>query len=267
MNKFFAVGSDPEVFLKNKEGVLVSAIGIIPGSKKEPHKTAHGSIQPDNILAEFNSRPSSSLEEFIMNHRLIINDLEDVIKPLDLYLDFSACLEASESILNHPDAIMVGCEPDFCAWTGLKNKKANYLFDNRRAAGGHLHISFDQSREHAENRVRFVKALDLVLGVPSVLMDEDTQRRQFYGKAGSFRPKVEKRDGYDGVEYRSLSNFWLKSDELLAWAYMGVESVYSNLSDWTELAEDNQVDIQRAINDSDKKIAEKLVNYFDLKVA
>ncbi|MOA35237.1 hypothetical protein D3C78_1566850 [compost metagenome] len=57
------------------------------------------------------------------------------------------------------------------------------------------------------------KQLDYYLGLGSLLYDPDVKRRTMYGAAGAFRPKPY------GVEYRVLSNAWLKSEELMGWVY------------------------------------------------
>lgn len=260
MNKFLVIGSDPECFLRDSQGNLVSSIGIIPGSKDVPTPTPHGSIQPDNITAEFNSLPSYSLEEFIRNHQLIIKDLEDVIKPLDLHLDFIGSVLAAPSLLSHPAARAAGCSVDYNAWKLCENDPANYNFTNVRAAGGHLHISFDQAVNSPENRIKMVRGLDLVLGVHSVLLDPDTVRRELYGKAGAFRPKDKAfNDPYDGIEYRTLSNFWLRSTELMTTIYNGVKKVYDNLEEISKLANDNEDRIIHCINTGDKQIAPSLL--------
>ena len=44
-------------------------------------------------------------------------------------------------------------------------------------------------------------------------MDPGTERRQLYGLAGSFRQKKY------GVEYRSLSNWWIFSEETMQWFF------------------------------------------------
>lgn len=263
MKKFLKVGSDPECFLRDRHGNLVSSIGLIPGSKSHPYKTPFGSVQPDNITAEFNSHPASSLSEFIENHRLIIKDLEDIIKPLDLHLDFIGSVMASKELLSDPMAMRAGCEPDYNAWELCMNPTADYTQSNLRAAGGHLHISFDQSVDSPMNRIKFVRALDLVLGVPSVLMDEDNERRRVYGKAGSFRPKdtlIELADPYDGVEYRTLSNFWLKSNEFMEWAWNGVEKVYNSLDHYSNLAESMKNEVIQCINSGDRDKAYSICN-------
>jgi hypothetical protein len=242
--KFLTVGSDPESFLRNSKGELVSAIGLIPGTKSSPFKTTNGSIQHDNILAEFNSRPSNTLLEFINNHRLIIGDLNSILNPLDLKLDFIASAMCSDELLSDPIAKVAGCDPDYNAWLLCRNNPVSYTYTSLRAAGGHVHIAFDQSVNNPKARIDFVRALDMVLGVPSVVVDNDNARRTVYGKAGSFRPKDTINfnddigpDPYDGVEYRTLSNFWLRSESLMEFVWNGVERVYNNLEELSERAE------------------------------
>jgi hypothetical protein len=241
--KFLSVGSDPEAFVRHNNGELVSAIGLIPGTKWNPHKTKHGSIQHDNILAEFNSKPSNNLKDFILNHKLIISDLTELLTPLDLKLDFIASAMCSDELLSDPISRIAGCEPDFNAWSLSVNDPPSYQFSSMRAAGGHVHIAFDQAVNCPENRIKFIRALDMILGVPSIIVDDDKLRREYYGKAGSFRPKDTidfdsniGPDPYDGVEYRTLSNFWLKSDNLMEFIWNGVEKVYNNLDELSEKA-------------------------------
>ena len=264
MSKFLMVGSDPECFLRDLHGNLVSSIDVrLPGTKNKPFSTPFGSIQKDNILAEFNSIPAASLADFINNHRLIIKDLTDIITPLNLQLDFVASALCSEELLSDPDARVAGCEADYNVWTGTANTPADYRTNNIRAAGGHVHISFDQAVNNNEARLQMVKALDLALCLPSVLLDPDTDRRKFYGKAGSYRPKdaqkIKFADPYDGLEYRSLSNFWLKSEELMAFVWNGVERCYNNLSELSALADSVADRLVPTINSSDRKGAEFLL--------
>src|SRR5690606_5853835 len=80
-----------------------------------------------------------------------------------------------------------------------------------RTCGGHIHIGYDSPDFIVSEDI--VHAMDTVLGLESINLDKDDRRREMYGKAGCFRVK-----DY-GVEYRTLSNFWLQSDELKKWAY------------------------------------------------
>ena len=266
-NKYFMVGSDPEGFLFDNSGKLVSSLGVIPGDKHSPHKTTNGYVLPDNITAEFNSIPASNVEDFVRNHNLILRDLDDIIKPLNLNMTFIASVMASDDILSDERAREAGCSIDFNAWSMSINEVADYSNTSLRAAGGHLHISFDQSEnQEVDNRIKFVRALDLVLGVPSILVDDDIDRRKCYGKAGSFRPKFKDgSDPYNGVEYRTLSNFWVRSEGLMRWAFNGVKKVYDNLDDLSMRAESISEEIINCINNSDKKAAIHICNQMEIE--
>lgn len=258
------IGSDPEVFLKSKvDGRLVSSIGIIPGSKHRPFKTANGSVQPDNITAEFNSNPSSIASEFVANHKAIMADLESIIKPYELELLILSSVVAPKSILNHPDAVRAGCQPDFNVWEERDNATP-MLVGGLRGAGGHLHISFPQvegrsDRESIRLRCDYVKGCDMILGVPSVIIDRDKRRKKLYGKAGAARLKFKDYHGYDGVEYRTLSNFWLASDELMSWAFNSAKRVGDNLELISKVAKDNGETLVDIINNGSVSKAKNFI--------
>lgn len=254
-----SVGSDPEFMLRDMEGNLVSSVGLLGGTKHNPRKTKHGYIQEDNVTAEVNTLPANSLLEFLDNHRLIMEDLSEILEPLDLSVDIISSALFSDELLSHPSAQKAGCLPDYNAWLRCKNPRVHYSNTNIRAAGGHLHIGSD-SMVDPVTRMGFVKALDLVLGVPSVYMDEDVERRELYGKAGSFRPKELKKDGFNGIEYRVLSNFWMRSVENLTFAYTGIEKVHNNLQKYVTLAETFSEEILFLINEGSSKDALSFVN-------
>ena len=265
LNKSFLIGSDPEVFLR-RDGNLIPAFNFISGDKHSPQKTLHGSIQYDNIMAEFNSIPASSLDEFITNHRLILDDLSSHLGN-DLTIDITPAVVCDWEVLSDFRAMTMGCEPDYNAWTGRVNPKILGESTNLRVAGGHLHIStgiYEDDSFDEDFRTRLVKALDLVLGVQSVLHDPSDAsklRKQQYGKAGSFRPKIiSKNDPYDGVEYRTLSNYWLKSDKFMRDVYLGVEKVINNINELAYIANKNKSLVTKIINNNDYKLAKKFVN-------
>ena len=55
--KNITIGSDPEFFVQNKDGKLISSIGVIDGTKDIPKRLkflGNGfAIQKDNVLGEF----------------------------------------------------------------------------------------------------------------------------------------------------------------------------------------------------------------------
>jgi len=58
------IGADPEVFITNEKGDIISGIGLIGGTKKEPRKVSCGAVQEDNVLGEFNITAASSRSAF-----------------------------------------------------------------------------------------------------------------------------------------------------------------------------------------------------------
>lgn len=264
--KGLSVGSDPEFFLKDKEGELVSSVGLLGGTKDNPRQTPHGYVQEDNVTAEVNSTPSVSKLEFITNHQLILKDLEDILTPLNLSVDISGSAIFKDELLSHPQALKSGCLPDFNAWEMCENEEVNYMTTNVRAAGGHLHIS-SPSMITPMDRVRFCRALDMELALPSVIHDEDSLRRELYGKAGAFRFKMKENDGYDGLEYRTLSNYWMKNESLMGFVYDKISMIHSNLDFYATKAEELHADLVSIINTGAKQEAVSLCKQEGIKYA
>jgi hypothetical protein len=268
MSNKFLIGSDPEVFLRDiTDGSLVSAIDIISNGKHNPLLTTHGAIQHDNILAEFNSMPATCLEEFINNHALILGDLNDFITPMGLMVDVVPSQFCEGYLLSDPAALVSGCDPDINAWTRKFNQIRDLSRTNLRVAGGHLHISVNNIIEDDAKepfRIKLVKALDLVLGVMSVVHDpsvEGKNRKKLYGKAGAFRNKnTELNDPYNGIEYRTLSNYWLKDKSYMEYIYNGVEKVVGDVSYFAKVANDNKKSILSIINNNNLALAEQFIS-------
>ena len=63
-----AVGADPELFLRRKDGTPQSSEGLVGGSKDEPLAIpglADGfAVQEDNVTVEFNIPPAQTSTEF-----------------------------------------------------------------------------------------------------------------------------------------------------------------------------------------------------------
>jgi len=207
------VGHDAEVFLKGPNGGPVSSIGKVGGSKEFPRKTPHGWVQEDCVTAEVNIEPAHSLSEFVEPTLLVLDDLLEIIKPLDLSIDICASRHFPREELMDPLATLAGCEEDYDAYLLDVNPKPDYETTNIRGAGGHIHLGWKGGGEDFEDIINVVKSLEFHLVLPSVLLDDDRERRSLYGMAGAHRPK-----SY-GVEVRSPSNFWLRSREYIEWAY------------------------------------------------
>lgn len=247
------IGADPEVFLE-RNGVIVPALGVLPGSKDTPHKTEHGWIQPDNALAEFNISPAASADEFVQSIKLCMQDLRQYG---ELRLHASHEFSIDELRMAGPGVFQFGCDPDFDAWRGGRRNRAPNpaSVGGLRTAGGHIHIGCQVALDRPLDVVR---GCDVLLGLGSVLFDDDARRRAVYGKAGAFRHKVY------GVEYRTLSNFWLRSDDMIAWAYNRAVQVIDELDVLTDFCSRYGDAVQECINTSNKDMAHELLHDYTL---
>lgn len=222
------LGSDPEVFILNtKLNKIVSVENLIKnelgeGTKQNPLKLTNGfSLQEDNALAEYNIPPCKTISEWVDAHNYGITAINAILPDYHkVVIETSAYLDWEE--LGTAQTMEAGCEKDINVYTLNYNDSPDLSLTNLRVAGGHVHIGFENKTE--ERMIKLVKSLDYFLGVPSLLLDSDTKRRELYGKAGCFREKD------FGIEYRTLSNFWLKDESLMKWVFNQVHVAYENMN-------------------------------------
>lgn len=250
------IGADPEIFLVDKQGKFKSAIGLIGGTKESPRPISNlgHAVQEDNVLGEFNIPPSKTAQEFSDNIQFCLNWFKDNIQPLDIKISASGIFEDSE--LDNPIAREAGCNPDYNAWTELQNVAPDLSKFNLRSAGGHIAIGYDNP--NVITSVEVIKVMDLFLGVPAIILDHDTKRRELYGKAGCYRIKS------FGLEYRSLSNFWIATDELRQWAFDNTIKALTYLNKGKVIQEKDYEIIQTAINTNNKKYAVSLLKKYNI---
>lgn len=245
----FTIGCDPEFFLRNKQGELISAIHKIGGSKWEPQyitKDGHAILE-DNVAVEFNVPPSDNAKDFIHHIGFVMEHLRGMASGMNLeFAEYIASASFPDKELRTPEALVFGCEPDLNAWTGDVNPKPKADDPNLRSCGGHIHIGTNLDPEAV------VKACDFFLGVPSVWMDDDTKRRLLYGNAGAFRLKPY------GPEYRTLSNFWIWKEETIQWAYDQTRKALHFVDNGGVITEEMGNMICHAINKGDVDAARSL---------
>lgn len=256
------VGADPELFIKVGEGKYRSAHGVIPGTKKEPHKVRAGAVQVDGLALEFNIDPAKDENEFVGNISTVLSELRNMV-PEEYEFDFvpTANFHPAHLKKQPEEAMELGCEPDYNAYTMEENPRPDGTV-NFRTAAGHIHIGFTEgadpsSEEHMMRCATLVKQLDVYLGVPSLFWDADRKRRSLYGKAGAFRPK-----SY-GVEYRTLSNAWLKREDLVQYVYRQTVAAVESLRAGKK-PEVNEIILQDTINNSNKYLASKVMKASNL---
>ncbi len=219
---FLKLGCDPELFLRDKYTQdFVSAHGLFPGTKSNPHAIDRGAVQVDGTALEFNIHPAETKEQFVRNItavkaqinemvRRVSDDLEIVLLPVAKFYEMYFNLMPLESKI-------LGCDPDFDE-NGVEKTPPEGMQDRPfRTAAGHIHIGWTEGQDprgtdHFENCKRIAKNFKNVTGYAPVT-PEERERCRFYGAPGSFRPK-----GY-GVELRSPSNLWIKNVD-------GIETMY-----------------------------------------
>jgi len=260
------LGADPELFLA-KQGKVISAVGLIGGTKHEPRPISDNGhmVQEDNIAIEYNIPASATKEDWINNHNFVKDYLEVHVTAMNCELNISASANLDKVELESDQAKQFGCEPDFNVWTQSINEPPQ-PGGTLRSCGGHIAIGFDKSEmteEESDEMVeRLIKAMDMTVGLKSLFLDKDEHRRKMYGKAGCFRFKD------FGLEYRTLSNFWITNDETLAWAWdttmEAIELVNSEKID--ELAKTYGEKVVKAINTNDTKLATELLQVIEQEV-
>lgn len=212
------LGADPEVFVsKNDTLECVPIFGLVGGTKEKPSpfhwlgsaaesRYADFRYQEDGAALEFNVPPTGSFERFVSNVEFAVSGINgELLVKQGLHISNRVALQLTSEQLKHQNAQSIGCSPDHYAYDP---KLPNFLrqpfeakdLGNTRYAGGHLHLSYNKDAMPENVAAQF---MDLHVGLRCVAMDKQGGRRKFYGLPGLYRPKPY------GIEYRTLSNFWL----------------------------------------------------------
>lgn len=198
-------GSDPEIFIVNKENQVIPAFAFLPDKDQAKRNPYH--IFWDGFQAEFNTSSGSCLDGFINSLRTNLSQLTQAAKKYDknARLTIMPTIDIPIHLLKESkeEHVQFGCMPSLNVY-GMEGSKANGRDVMFRSAGGHIHLGLtaDQKKRIPE----YVKALDAILGVACVSMFgafDDPRRRELYGLAGEYRTPSH------GLEYRPLSNVWM----------------------------------------------------------
>lgn len=282
------IGADPELFLTTKEGQIIPACGLIGGTKDNPtdvtkqvtdnfgmggwYRGCKGifGIQEDNVMLEFNVPAFQSHDSFTRGINYILATLEQNILPAkraDLMIKYgvTSFKFKPEVLALYPQALEIGCMPDNNAYADPANgfERAPYTaldFGSSRFCGGHIHVQYN--KENVPPHI-FAQFMDVVACLPFLSWDKQKERRQFYGQPGLYRNK-----DY-GIEYRTLSSFWLKPDFRERRLYAMAENVLqlaamANKSDNVLKAAYKRIpwgEVQKIIREEDFKGAEELTQH------
>lgn len=213
-------GADPELFFRDKNGLIVGSERVIP---EKLDTGGYGTWTQDGIQVELNARAEGCRAN-------VSNYMSQAFRVLDSYLktnragitlSFDQVVRISPSTLKglSEKSQILGCAPSKNAYDpeATVKVKPGYM---KRSGAGHLHLSLigiSDSMSYGTmykpyrdtfSPERFVKLLDRMVGNTCVLLDRDegaAERRKVYGRAGEYRRPPH------GIEYRTLSNFWLRA--------------------------------------------------------
>ena len=256
------LASDPEMFTKDSNNIITSVAGMLGCDKWNKLKVSDGvNIQEDNVLVEFDIAPCDSFAGFNKLLKEGIDASRKIISPFgyDIAEGVSSHIYSDAEIASfHESVLEFGCVPDFNGVTGSQNPRPQAFHTGLRSAGGHIHFGFsDDVQVTQQTQSKMTVMCDLFLGLTSLLLDSDNRRRELYGQAGSIRYK-----DY-GIEYRSLSNFWIFEEAKRKWAYDQAVKAFAAMKNddhfYELVAMVNPMEIQRVINQDDKAMAESYI--------
>lgn len=202
-------GSDPEIFVEDKNGIVIPAF-LFLGAKPVPDpKKAYSeeSVYWDGFQAEFTTHSAGCLSAHIDSVQRGLSNVLRAARKFDgnSKLSIKTVMDIPQDLMDgaKPEHVNFGCMPSLNSYK-MQGRNIPGREVSFRPAGGHIHMGV--SPRPAEKFAEIVKAMDAILGVACVSLFasfDDPRRRQLYGLAGEHRlPK-------HGLEYRVLSNAWL----------------------------------------------------------
>lgn len=277
------MGGDPELFLFNKKtGRHTDAARLLPGkdapikfstqNEYQEHNTS-GAMHSDGFLAEFTINPSYCRLLLMDNMQICLYRAMQKL-PTSVHLDPStATVELTKDELGdlHESSKIFGCEKDFCAYSengSAPRDASDFVY---RSSGGHLHFNIGTQGKEVMEKV--VKMLDILVAVPAVTIARqngmEKLRRTFYGRAGSYRIKTARKNGYDGLEYRTLSNFFMMHRVLFSWVYGQARAAIQLIMkpSWSYNESQNKDIINNILKICPSEDAEKIINNADFESA
>jgi len=264
------IGSDPEYGAVDQQGIPRSVVGFLPGTKQEPFPlNEHVSCQIDNVGAECCIPPCSTEDDFVkfMTIARVLTQQKLREQAPHLSLVSRSSQRYSDEELNSDSARLFGCDPSYCVYIGDRSHRPSpEQVGNLRSFGFHIHVGF--KLEEGENQIPYVtnliRAMDIMLGVPSIIIDRDTDRRQIYGNAGDLRYRMIK--DILVIEYRTLGAFMHSSSELLRFCYQQTMKAIEMVNHWQNRYELEGQIIQSAIDTGNVEQCMAICNAYNIVI-
>jgi hypothetical protein len=233
VQRSLSLGCDPEFFFATKEGKIVESKVLVPEGGISSDKSLQTcvtneridtKITRDGVQVEINCRPNTCRANLGNEIMYIFGQLYEKLndEQANLKVCFDEVVKLDEDTMAKLDntSRVFGCAPSKNLYTGKTSiipiDASKYPY---RSGGGHIHIGGASNNKqevvnflHKQPKLA-VRLLDIVCGNTCVLLDRDqgqVERRKVYGRAGEYRLPSH------GLEYRTPSNFWLKSYELFS---------------------------------------------------
>jgi hypothetical protein len=262
------VGSDPEMFALHKDTkIVVPAFIFLPDrNQKLGDSKETVPLYWDGFQAEWKyPKGFTCLEVLRCETRRMLQFFWKLAEKADAIPSLRNVVNVPLKMMENlpPQFVDLGCTPSLNAYGRDPLQVGNPRKLLTRWAGGHIHIGYREKIDYVET----VKVMDALLGlwaVGAAQKFDDPERRKYYGLAGEFRNPTYGSylsTVYYGLEYRTLSNFWLSHPVIQmavfeiarqAWAVAQNEYLRGLL-----VADDMLV--QTAINTCDVELAKKLL--------
>lgn len=191
------VGCDPEFF-------LVDGTKVIPAVKVfgRAKRTGAGYVCHDGFVAELNPYPCVTGNELAQN----INSLKHFVNDMGYDTLFTAAMDIPKEEIElagqiDATALQFGCNPDKSAYGLAASYRGDASNIEMRCCGGHIHLDTPRGADHDSIIQILDRTVGLVINGPK---EDEIKRREFYGRAGTYRSKP------FGVEWRVPSS-WLFS--------------------------------------------------------
>lgn len=277
------VGNDPELFVKR-------GLHLVPSEFLATKKTFPSFLKVDNAAVEIHPGPHTCLQQQNADLAAQITALRKLlgedytislrtcekIRPKDL-LKYKSLTSfgCAPSLVFHPDHGVMPSVPQADPMTvrersigyhvhlgtrtplavkrdiaSLERAAANEFTQEQIKTLKNYDLKLAELLHTTEGRVRLVQACDLLVGLPSILLDRDSRqlwRRRLlgYGKAGEFREQKH------GFEYRTLGPWALKHPAFTWWTNAMVrDALIATMNDFDiELKKQvAMIDVAKAIN-------------------
>lgn len=231
-NQAVLFGCDPEIFLTCEVGKVRKRKAVVGSEVVVPEKgikiyTAGyegrkeyslGEVVRDGVQVELHPIESSCRASQSNYLKTLFEALRDAVDAeskasgKDIKIDFSQVVKLSKGDLAmlSDAAKQLGCMPSLNVYgrPHIQKDGTKYL---TRSAAGHIHLGSNVFKDGTVDPKNMIRIMDVLLGNTCVMIDRNpaaAERRKLYGRAGEYRLPSH------GVEYRTLSNFWLYNYKL-----------------------------------------------------